>query len=55
MLKEGNDMNILVGGFDEMSPTKEHILGRMGVWRVTTPGEGHIFLFLEFFQRKGSG
>jgi len=53
MLKEGNDMNLLVGGFDEMSPTKEHILGRMGVWRVTTPGEGaHFFVLGNSFREK---
>ncbi|MEA5005750.1 MAG: beta-ketoacyl synthase chain length factor [Rikenellaceae bacterium] len=45
MLQEGEDKNILVGGFDEMSVTKEHILGRMGVWRNSKPGEGaHFFV-----------
>lgn len=45
MLQEDSASNLLVGGFDEMSPTKEHILGRMGVWRIAKPGEGaHFFI-----------
>lgn len=45
MLQDDDATNILVGGFDEMSPTKEHILGRMGVWRIAKPGEGaHFFV-----------
>lgn len=45
MLQENEAINLLVGGFDEMSPTKEHILDRMGVWRNAKPGEGaHFFV-----------
>lgn len=45
-LQEESCDNILVGGFDEMTPTKNHLLGRMGVWKTSSPGEGsHFFLF----------
>ncbi len=37
---------ILVGGFDELTPTKEHLLGRMGVWRKHIMGEGSTFFVL---------
>ncbi len=44
-LQEDDSSNILVGGLDEMTLTKNHLLERMGVWRTTTPGEGaHFFL-----------
>lgn len=46
MLQEDDGKNLLVGGFDEMSPTKEHILGRMGVWRIAKPGEGAQFFVI---------
>jgi len=45
-LQERNCGNILVGGFDEMSPTKKHILERMGVWRIAKPGEGSYFFVM---------
>ncbi len=45
-LQEDSCENILVGGLDEMTPTKSHLLGRMGVWRHSSPGEGsHFFIF----------
>lgn len=45
-LQEDSCDNVLVGGLDEMTPTKSLLLGRMGVWRYTTPGEGsHFFVF----------
>lgn len=45
-LQEESCKNILVGGFDEITPTVIHLLCRMGVWRTSTPGEGsHFFLF----------
>lgn len=44
-LQEESCRNILVGGLDEMTQTKHHLLERMGVWRHATPGEGsHFFL-----------
>jgi len=45
-LQEEGSSRLLVGGFDEMSQTKEHILERMGVWRMTKPGEGAHFFVL---------
>jgi len=45
-LQEDSCDNILVGGLDEMTPTKSHLLGRMGVWRHTSPGEGSHFFVL---------
>src|SRR3989339_1323487 len=45
-LQEDSCDNILVGGLDEMTPTKNQLLGRMGVWRYSSPGEGsHFFVF----------
>ncbi len=44
-LQEDSCANILTGGLDEMTPTKKHLLERMGVWRENSPGEGsHFFL-----------
>lgn len=51
-LQEENSTNILVGGFDEMTPTKNHLLERMGVWRSSSPGEGaHFFLLSSTFKK----
>ncbi|MCK9627309.1 MAG: beta-ketoacyl synthase chain length factor [Bacteroidales bacterium] len=46
MLQEQDNITLLVGGFDEMSATKEHILDRMGVWRKAKPGEGAQFFVI---------
>ncbi|MFA5850688.1 MAG: beta-ketoacyl synthase chain length factor [Bacteroidales bacterium] len=50
-LQEDSCDNILVGGLDEITPTKSHLLGRMGVWRYSSPGEGsHFFIFSSAFR-----
>ena len=53
-LQEDSCKNILVGGLDEMTPTKSHLLGRMGVWRYTSPGEGSHFFVLSSVLEKSS-
>jgi len=53
-LQEENSTKILVGGFDEMIPTKKHLLERMGVWRSATPGEGAHFFLLSSMLKKSS-
>lgn len=42
---EGRE-RILVGGFDELTPTKENLLNRMGIWRKHIRGEGSTFFVL---------
>lgn len=37
---------VLVGGFDELTPTKKLLLGRMGMWRHHKSGEGAAFFVL---------
>ena len=46
MLAKEGKRRILVGGFDELTPTKEHLLSRMGVWRKHIMGEGSSFFIL---------
>lgn len=44
LLNEGK-MRLLVGGFDELTPTKSHIFSRMGIWEKFHCGEGsHFFI-----------
>lgn len=45
LLKEGKRV-VLTGGFDELTPTKKHLLGRMGMWRSHKEGEGAAFFVL---------
>ena len=45
LLKEGKRV-VLAGGFDELTPTKRHLLGRMGMWRSHKEGEGAAFFVL---------
>lgn len=43
----GEEANkVLVGATDEMTPTLEVLLGRMGNWRYYPPGEGAAFFLL---------
>jgi hypothetical protein len=42
---EGRE-RILTGGFDELTPTKENLLNRMGIWRKHIRGEGSTFFVL---------
>lgn len=43
-LHEGKK-RILLGGFDELTPTKSYLLGRMGLWKKYYSGEGaHFFV-----------
>ena len=44
-LQDDESKNILVGGIDEMTPTKNHLLGRMGVWRNSSPEKVLIFSY----------
>lgn len=53
-LQEEENSNILVGGLDEITPTKNHLLERMGVWRSTSPGEGSHFFLLSTVQKSSS-
>lgn len=44
LLFEGKK-RLLVGGFDELTPSKSHLLGRMGLWKKYFSGEGaHFFI-----------
>jgi len=44
LLSEGKK-RLLVGGFDELTPTKSHLFSRMGVWKDFCCGEGaHFFV-----------
>ncbi|MDX9782542.1 MAG: beta-ketoacyl synthase chain length factor [Bacteroidales bacterium] len=45
LLNEGKIV-VLAGGFDELTPTKKHLLGRMGMWRSHKEGEGAAFFVL---------
>lgn len=42
LINEGKG-SVLTGGFDELTPTKRHLLGRMGIWRHNKGGEGAAF------------
>lgn len=46
LISEGKK-RILAGGFDELTPTKSHLLERMGMWKMYIPGEGSHFFVLE--------
>jgi hypothetical protein len=46
MLAMEGRKKILVGGFDELTPTKEHLLSRMGIWKKYIKGEGSTFFVL---------
>jgi hypothetical protein len=52
LAEEGRDI-ILAGGFDELTPTKRHLLGRMGMWRDHKGGEGSAFFVLAREPREG--
>ena len=44
LLSEGKK-RLLIGGFDELTPTKEHLFSRMGIWKIFYCGEGsHFFI-----------
>jgi hypothetical protein len=45
-LSENTGLNILAGGFDELTETSFAITSRMGLWRKTLPGEGVAFFML---------
>lgn len=38
--------SVLVGAVDEMTPTLQTILGRLGFWKKNKPGEGAAFFLL---------
>lgn len=46
LISEGKK-RVLAGGFDELTPTKSHLLERMGMWKKYIPGEGSHFFVLE--------
>ena len=45
-LKEGDARRVLVGAFDENTPTQHHIMERMGFWSKAEDGEGVVFSLL---------
>lgn len=46
LLQEGEASTVLAGAVDEMTPALHTILGRMGCWKKTNPGEGAAFFLL---------
>jgi hypothetical protein len=50
---EGKE-RILAGGFDELTPTKEKLFNRMGIWRKHIRGEGSAFFILSPFEGERS-
>lgn len=46
LINEGEARKVLVGATDEMTPTLNTLLGRMGNWRHYEPGEGAAFFLL---------
>jgi hypothetical protein len=46
LLAEEPGLNILAGGFDELTDTGYHLTKRLGLWRKALPGEGVAFFML---------
>lgn len=46
LISEGR-RRVLAGGFDELTPTKSHLLERMGMWKKYICGEGSHFFVLQ--------
>lgn len=46
LIREGDARRVLAGAADEMTPTLNALLGRMGKWRTYAPGEGAAFFLL---------
>ena len=42
-IADGESRNILVGAFDEQTPSQHHIMERMGLFRKQNDGEGAMF------------
>lgn len=49
-IADGDASRVLVGAFDEETPTQHHILERMGAWRKMRSGEGAVFALLDACQ-----
>ncbi len=45
-LEEGEASRVLVGAYEEETPTQHHIMERMGRWRKARDGEGCAFVLL---------
>lgn len=45
-IADGESQNLLVGAFDEQTPTQHHIMERMGLFRKQNDGEGAMFAHL---------
>lgn len=45
-LADGEGRNALVGAFDEITPSQQRIMERMGFWRKARAGEGAVFALL---------
>ncbi len=45
-MADGDSRNVLLGAFDELTPSLHRILGRMGLLRTTSAGEGVMFAHL---------
>lgn len=42
-IADGESQNVLVGAFDEQTPSQHRIMERMGMFRKTADGEGSVF------------
>lgn len=46
-MADGEGKNLLVGAFDEQTPSQMRIMERMGLFRKITNGEGAVFVHME--------
>lgn len=53
-IADGESCNLLVGAFDEQTPSQHRIMERMGLFRNITDGEGSVFAHLTRDRREGS-
>lgn len=53
-IAEGESKNILLGAFDEQTPSQHRIMERMGAFRRYKDGEGAVFATLTAEQTEGS-
>ena len=51
---DGDSENILVGAFDEQTPTQHRIMERMGLFRHQNDGEGAVFLRIKAHESESS-
>lgn len=46
-IADGDSSNVIVGAFDEQTPSQHKIMGRMGLFRNICDGEGAVFAHLK--------